>query len=46
MHKAYNPYKPVACKLLQKRWDEKQFNNHRKHVNILFIDSIKPIQIY
>ncbi len=34
MHRAYNPYNPVASKLLQKRWDEKHYSNHRKHVNI------------
>jgi len=32
MHRSYNSYNPVASKLLQKRWDEKHFSDHRRHV--------------
>lgn len=32
MHRSYNSYNPVASKLLQKRWDQKHFSDHRKHV--------------
>ncbi len=34
MHRSYNSYNPVASKILQKRWDEKHFDDHRKHVSI------------
>lgn len=34
MHRSYNSYNPVASKLLQKRWDEKHFSDHRRHVVI------------
>ncbi len=32
MHRSYNSYNPVASKLLQKRWDEKHFSDHRRAV--------------
>jgi hypothetical protein len=34
MHRSYNSYNPVASKILQKRWDEKHFDDHRKHVSV------------
>lgn len=35
MHRSYNSYYPVASKLLQKRWDDKHYTDHRRHVRIL-----------
>ena len=35
MHRSYNSYNPVASKLLQKRWDGKHYDDHRKHVCLL-----------
>lgn len=45
MHRSYNSYNPVASKLLQKRWDEKHFSDHRKAVNHIRpeIDSTPPV---
>lgn len=45
MHRSYNSYNPVASKLLQKRWDEKHFDDHRKAVNHVRpeIDSTPPV---
>jgi hypothetical protein len=37
MHRSYNSYNPVASKLLQKRWDGKHFDDHRRAV-CLFLD--------
>ena len=33
MHRAYHSYNPVASKLLQKRWDDKYYNEHRQLVS-------------
>lgn len=45
MHRSYNSYNPVASKLLQKRWDEKHFDDHRKAVNHVRpeIDTTPPV---
>lgn len=45
MHRSYNSYNPVASKLLQKRWDEKHFHDHRKAVIEVKpeIDSTPPV---
>lgn len=45
MHRSYNSYNPVASKLLQKRWDEKHFHDHRKAVTGVKpeIDSTPPV---
>lgn len=45
MHRSYNSYNPVASKLLQKRWDEKHFGDHRRAVSTVKpeIDSTPPV---
>lgn len=29
MHKSYQPTRPAANRLLQKKWDEKYYSDHR-----------------
>lgn len=45
MHRSYNSYNPVASKLLQKRWDEKHFSDHRRAVTGVKpeIDTTPPV---
>ncbi len=33
MHKAYQPSRPCSNRLLQKRWDEKYYNEHKAKVS-------------
>lgn len=45
MHRSYNSYNPVASKILQKRWDGKHYDDHRRHIVSAKpeIDSTPPV---
>lgn len=34
MHRSYQPLKPVTNRYLQRRWDQHDYDNHRKKVRM------------
>lgn len=34
MHRSYQPLKPVTNRYLQQRWDQNDYENHRKKVSV------------